>query len=239
MQNLENLYSITIDKLSTRNFMHCELHGDNAEATLIGTCSLCKKDEEIKKQALEDKQSFIKKQEKANIQQDIIYKDASFDNYYPTCQKSRLFKLELSNYNYDCNILLCGNSGTGKSHIAHALVNKALLNDKTAYYALFYRLARLQIKHENEFEYMLKCDFVVIDEFGVQESDYKNSLIYDILDSRARRGKWTMLVTNLCGEEFASKLPTALQSRLKLNILQITDIDWDDYRIKKGVKNEN
>jgi len=210
----------------------CEKHGIDEKNT-SKTCYKCKIEQEVLEEIENSRKIFAQKQKKANIDEDIVAKDSTFDNYVPTNNKAIDFKNKVLSYKYDKNILACGNTGNGKTHMGYALINQALQNNMTAFHILFYNLNRTYIKHEDIYNYLIRCDFLVIDEFGIQDSDYTGGILYMVIDERTRRNKWTMVVTNLTATEFRSKISTSLLSRFKQNDILMLNTDWDDYRITK------
>ncbi len=231
MEQTDNLIQ-TLEKMRD-SFVpfNCEKHGQNDKNTPI-SCVTCKNEAEELERINTEKTAFAEKQNKANIQEDILGRNYNFDNYYPTCENSFNFKRRIATYAYNKNLLLCGKCGTGKSHMGYALINQALKNDMTAFHVLFYNLNHIYIKKEDKYQYLLRCDFLVIDEFGIQETDYTSGLLYMILDERNRRGKYTMLITNLSVDEFKSKLPPQLYSRYKeKDRILVCVTDWEDYRL--------
>lgn len=229
------------EALSMRKYINCEIHGENAQARFNGTCELCyqQKEQEIAdKLNIEVKRKkFIEKQLKSNIEQDIVDKDCDFGFYKPLTEAAIDFKCKCVAYEYDKNILCCGLPGNGKSHVGYALINQALKKDMTAFHVLFYNLNKIYIKKEEQYNYLIKCDFLVIDEYGIQDSDYTGGLLYMVIDERMRRGKWTMIITNLNSEEFKQKLSSALYSRFTKSVLTL-NTSWEDYRKNGKVKND-
>ena len=222
-----------INFLLKKYFINCGIHG-KTEALLNGKCIQCIIDKEKELEKIEELNTFRNKQIKSGIVNNSIYKDASFDNYYCKNEKQIVFKNTLNNYNYDSNLILSGNCGTGKTHLAIALINRAIKSNKKCYYVGFYEIAKMYVKNETLFEYLLNVDFLVIDEFGVQDTEFKSGLLFEILDKRAIINKATCLITNLSIEEFKGKVSIPIQSRLKVNCQVIQGLNWQDYRIYKN-----
>lgn len=233
MEVSQNLIDEFIKMKDSIQLFNCEIHGINNNNT-SKTCYQCKTEKELQETLENERKIFAQKQKNANIEADIIDKDNTFDTYIPLNDNAIQFKRQAVAYKYDKNILACGSSGNGKTHIGYALINQALQNDMTAFHVLFYNLNRIYIKHTDQYEYLIRCDFLVIDEFGIQDSDYTNGLLYMVIDERTRRGKWTMVITNLTVTEFRAKISTALLSRFKQSDILMLNTDWDDYRISKG-----
>jgi len=143
------------------------------------------------------------------------------------------------------NIVLAGNPGTGKTHIAIGIGIKACTND---YKVLFTTVPRLltQIKEcrsertlrtlENRFQ---KYDLVICDEFGYISFDKEGAeLLFSHLSLRAGM-KSTIITTNLSfnkwDEIFGDKvLTTALVDRLT-HKAYIVNMNGKSYRTKETI----
>ena len=144
------------------------------------------------------------------------------------------------------NIVLAGNPGTGKTHIAIGIGIKACVND---FKVLFTTVPRLltQIKEcrsektlrqlENRFQ---KYDLVICDEFGYISFDKEGAeLLFSHLSLRAGM-KSTIITTNLpfnkWDEIFGDKvLTTALVDRLT-HKAYIVNMNGKSYRTKETIQ---
>jgi DNA replication protein DnaC len=144
------------------------------------------------------------------------------------------------------NIILSGNPGTGKTHLATALAIKAC---QEGYRVLFTNISRLltQIREshsqkmlrqlENRFE---KFDLVVCDEFGYISFDKIGAeLLFNHLSLRCGR-KSTIITTNLSferwGEIFGDPVLTAaMVDRLTHKAFMI-NMNGKSYRVKETKK---
>lgn len=141
------------------------------------------------------------------------------------------------------NVILAGNPGTGKTHLAIALGIKACMED---YRVLFTTVARLitQIKEsrsnkwrrqlENRFE---KYDLVICDEFGYLSCDKDAAeLLFTHLSLRAGR-KSTLITTNLSFDRWSEifgdpVLTAAMVDRLTHKAFLI-NMNGSSYRVKE------
>jgi len=141
------------------------------------------------------------------------------------------------------NVVLAGNPGTGKTHLAIALGIKACLED---YRVLFTTVARLvtQIKEsrsnkwrrqlENRFE---KYDLVICDEFGYISCDKDAAeLLFTHLSLRVGR-KSTLITTNLSFDRWSEifgdpVLTAAMVDRLTHKAFLI-NMNGNSYRVKE------
>lgn len=141
------------------------------------------------------------------------------------------------------NLILAGNPGTGKTHIAIALAIKACLND---YNVMFTTVSRLLTQiHESRSLKMLrqlesrfeKYDLVVCDEFGYVSFD-KNAaeILFSHLSLRAGR-KATIITTNLAFDRWTeifqdAVLTAAMVDRLTHKAI-LVNMNGESYRIKE------
>ena len=141
------------------------------------------------------------------------------------------------------NIILSGNPGTGKSHLATALGLKACAE---GYKVLFTTVSRLltQIREshsqkilrtlENKFE---KYDLVICDEFGYISFDKEGAeLLFSHLSLRCGR-KSTIITTNLSfdrwGEIFGDPVLTAAMVDRLTHKAYIVNMNGKSYRVKE------
>jgi len=144
------------------------------------------------------------------------------------------------------NIILAGNPGTGKTHLAIALGIKACLSD---YKVLFTTVPRLitQIKEsrsertlrqfENRFE---KYDLVICDEFGYISFDKEGAeLLFSHLSLRAGL-KSTIITTNLSfdrwSEIFGDTILTAAMVDRLTHKAHIVNMNGKSYRTKETLQ---
>lgn len=144
------------------------------------------------------------------------------------------------------NVVLYGNPGTGKTHVATALALKACMEGM---YVLFTSVPHLitQIKecksmktlHQLELRFK-KYDLVVCDEFGYVSCDKEaGELLFNHLSLRADC-KSTIITTNLAfdrwGEIIRDKvLVAAMVDRLTHNA-HLINMNGESYRVKETIK---
>lgn len=107
------------------------------------------------------------------------------------------------------NILLCGPTGVGKSHLANALAIEALKRDFRVTSRPTHRLltelhaARANGVHSRLFARLLNCDLLVLDDFGLQSlSPQAVQDLYEIITERYERGS-LIITSNRAFEEWA------------------------------------
>ena len=210
-------------------YIDCKTHG-NSKTFLNGKCVACFKELQEKEKAKENNQRKILSKRDANIPP--RYFDASFDSYVPDNEKAAKLKLLCQDYKYDTNLILVGTVGVGKTHLACAIINKAIDNKKSCYYVPYYRLADIKIRDPHLYKILLTVDVLVIDECGVQDTANKNNYLFEIINERYNNMVNTIIVSNLTLQTFKENISESAYSRLKENV-ETQQATWQDYR-KKG-----
>jgi DNA replication protein DnaC len=141
------------------------------------------------------------------------------------------------------NVILAGNPGTGKTHIATGLGLKACLQGYKVYFTSIHRLlTQLRESHsqlslrqmELRFE---KYDLVICDEFGYISFDKQGAeLLFNHLSLRAGR-KSTIITTNLGFDRWEEifgdpVLTAALVDRLT-HRAHLVNMNGDSYRLRE------
>ena len=107
------------------------------------------------------------------------------------------------------NILLCGPTGVGKSHLANAVAIEALKRDYRVLAKPTHRLpndlhtARASGAHTRLFARILHCDLLILDDFGLQVlSAQAVQDLYEIITERYERGS-LIITSNRAFDEWA------------------------------------
>ena len=213
--------------LNKNDFLvNCEIHGNNIPGLLNGKCEACATTEQEKKHNTLYQQEFINYQVQVGIP--LLFINSTFDNYKPLTTKATELLDTMRNHDQNSNIVLCGKTATGKTHLACALLNRNL--NKSAKYTTFYKLNDLKIRQPEKFEKLLTCKFLVIDECGISITDAANHLLFHIINERYNNMLYTMLISNLSLQKFRQAIGEPVYSRIKENAIAF-DCDWEDYRI--------
>ncbi|MCD8202635.1 MAG: ATP-binding protein [Prevotella sp.] len=103
----------------------------------------------------------------------------------------------------DQGLLLQGNIGTGKTYLAYSIANDLM--------DLNYRVFILNcccvchndfIDDNRNFSHIAVADLFILDDLGAQrDTNYGNSIIHDIVDTRCNTGKPMIVTTNLTVED--------------------------------------
>lgn len=123
------------------------------------------------------------------------------------------------------NLLLCGPTGVGKSHLASGLAIEALKRDLNVLYRNTQRLlsdlhtARANGSHTRLLARVLSVDLVVLDDFGLQPlSSQATQDLYEIISERYEHGS-IIITSNRAFEEWADVFNSDLLASAALDRL--------------------
>ena len=149
-------------------------------------------------------------------------KNASFGNFQTLTKQQRedlenvkaLARGYLKNGNY--NLVLIGDTGVGKSHLARSILKA--ISDNTDQTVAFINVIDLFSKLKRDFdstdyyiEKMAEVDLLVLDDVGSEKiSDWATSILQSLFDKR----KKTIITTNLEPEELLDVYGSRVHSRI-------------------------
>ena len=122
-------------------------------------------------------------------------------------------------------LLMQGNYGTGKTHLAYSILKALNAQGMTGFYItvpeLFDkfsdRVNLLDVPKALAKLTMVSC--LVLDEIGVQSgSEYEKKRLFQIIDGRIKNGRPTILITNLDKGELNALLTPRVISRVKSSV---------------------
>lgn len=125
-------------------------------------------------------------------------------------------------------LILCGNVGTGKTHIAAAVAQGLCMNRVNCKYVLLPSLlSRLRKAQgfgaksaiDDVINNALDARFIVLDEFGRTNSTDTKELMWIVIDRLWTRKRSFMLITNISAKSLFGGMDTAMKSRL---------LDWGE-----------
>lgn len=140
------------------------------------------------------------------------------------------------------NICLCGACGLGKTHLALAAGGEVALKGYTVIYdtaqSLLSRLVRENMSWDKESEYtdnVFECDLLIMDDLGTEfGSPSTYAVLGNLIDSRIRSGKSTVITTNMLVPELEKKYDPHLISRIRGNFNMCLLAGDDIRRLKKS-----
>lgn len=139
------------------------------------------------------------------------------------------------------SLALIGNPGTGKTHLASAIVGHCIRNlHRPARFMNISKLNRL-IRESKSFDAehsesevisaLATCELLVIDEVGVQSgTDAESRALFDVFNARYEAMKPTIFISNLGLQDFADAVGARIMSRLREDGGAVLSFDWSDYR---------
>ncbi len=120
------------------------------------------------------------------------------------------------------NLLFLGGAGLGKTHLSLAIANEVLAQNYSVVYGSIQNLIN-KISNET-FSYkgttdvtdgILGCDLLIIDDLGSEMStQFSQSCIYNIINTRIMRSLPTIISTNLTLEEIERQYTARVSSRI-------------------------
>jgi DNA replication protein DnaC len=135
----------------------------------------------------------------------------------------------------DSHVILRGNTGCGKTHLAVAMVR-----DRNVFKALFITVPDLLLKIRSSFNGGSESEdeiigryseipILVLDDLGAEKvSEFAIATLYIILDRRIRECRKTIITTNLSKEEIEATFGARIASRLAG--MENIKINMPDYR---------
>ncbi len=149
------------------------------------------------------------------------------------------------------NLLFMGNTGVGKTFLANCIAKELLDRGYTVIYLTAFRLFDILEKNKfgrdeetayiasNQFDYILDCDLLIIDDLGTElNNSFTSSQLYLIINERLLRQKSTIISTNLSHDNINANYGERVYSRL-ISKYSIRRIIGQDIRLHKAVSTSN
>lgn len=182
--------------------------------------------------------------------------ERAFDGYKPSCAEAkRVFKICLRfaegltervvtqpKERARLGIVLCGKTGTGKTHLAsaiyHGLKDEGVQPVYMRASTLFAMFRGVPGNAEVKMITLLgRVSCLILDEVGRSSlTPFEINKLHEILDARARNGLPSIFVTNLTVDKLKGVLGSALSSRVDQLFFPLACL-WDDYRMKDSATN--
>jgi DNA replication protein DnaC len=234
---------------------HCQRHGDyEAQGIVIlGTanwsgCPKCIDEAEVKEQREEQDRKLASRLEKAGIPKRFADKD--FSNYrveHPgqtrALMTTKAYAADFGSQKLDGRcLILTGHAGTGKTHLAMAIVKAVLRQGFSARYTTVYEcIERIREtwrpdspQREREVvKLFTEVDLLVLDEVGVQYGKESEQVeMFKILNKRYEGVRPTVVISNLEAEDVSRYLGGRAFDRLRENDGKVVAFDWESERGK-------
>lgn len=141
------------------------------------------------------------------------------------------------------NLLLTGNTGTGKTHISTAVAKVAITR---GLYVLYDSVQNILDDFEQDrfrsgygpyepkSEKYLECDLLILDDLGTElTTPFALSCLYNLVNTRMNKGLPTVVSTNLTPKEISGRYEARICSRILGTSTTVLQFGGDDYRFKK------
>lgn len=240
---------------------HCEIHGDYeaqqlTELGISSLCPECQEEQDKKRQAEEREQQERAKARRVQVLRQNSgvpkrFSGLTLDAFNPPTDKSSKILAACKRYaeNFEDRLamggglVLCGQPGTGKTHIACAIADHVIAEHcRTAVFTSIMDMAR-EVKatysrdsKRTEAEVIkdyLTPDLLVIDEVGAQRGTETELLLaQEIIDKRYQQVRSTIVISNLPEDELGRYIGERAIDRMYEGGGAVFAFDWDSYRRK-------
>jgi DNA replication protein DnaC len=160
---------------------------------------------------------------------------------YAKRAESRCFQFARTFDHHYENLLLQGDTGTGKTFLTHCVAKELLDTGHSVIYLTAHKLFdllaknafRKDIQNLPEYQNIFSCDLLIIDDLGTELPNALTvSLFFDCLNDRLLAGKSTLISTNLDLSDIREIYSERVSSRIFEHFRQI-HLYGDDIRIRK------
>lgn len=137
------------------------------------------------------------------------------------------------------SLMLCGNPGTGKTHLAVGVVAAVLAGGRSATKVNVSDMVRMvretwgrgDVTERAVYDRLGAVDLLVIDELGVQTgSDNEKQIIFEVLNRRYESCLPTMILSNLGPDGVKAELGERVTDRLREDGGRMIACDWESHR---------
>lgn len=134
------------------------------------------------------------------------------------------------------NLFMTGKTGLGKTHLSLAIANEVINKNFGVIYCstpnILSKLERERFKRDTSFEdteqHILKCDLLILDDLGTEfQTNFSNSTIYNIINSRILYKRPTIISTNYSIKEIQKNYSERLVSRI-----------WGNFKLLNFIGND-
>lgn len=176
------------------------------------------------------------------------FKDRTFDSFTAETEKQERALSTASLYaerfsairERGCCLLMLGNVGTGKTHLATAILRSVIDSGYTGLYIRVTDVLRLMrsafnrsdVTEQEILDTITGVDLLVLDEVGVAigDGEKRQAMLYDVLDTRYADKKPSVLLANMTASDMESYLGRRLYDRLMEDGGVALEFTWGSHR---------
>ncbi len=140
------------------------------------------------------------------------------------------------------NLLLFGNTGTGKTHISSAIAKEVIMRGFDVLYDSAQNIVSsfendkfrsgYSDKYESRSDKYLECDLLIVDDLGTEFlNQFTVSCLYNLINTRQNRGVATIISTNLSPTELKARYDGRITSRIMGSEYIQLSFEGKDHRI--------
>lgn len=127
------------------------------------------------------------------------------------------------------SLMMSGNTGLGKTHLSLAIAERVIrrgigvIYDSTINILSKIEAEKYGFQHSTEtLNAVLEADLLILDDLGTEQgTQFHNSTIFNIIDTRLHRRKSTIISTNLSLDDIAGRYGARTASRLSSTFTQL------------------
>lgn len=145
------------------------------------------------------------------------------------------------------NMVLTGKPGTGKTHLAIAILHEVLSGGMTGVFVSVSEMLRAiratyspssEMREDQAFDTFIKPHLLILDEVGVSIGDEgkRKAMVFDVINARYNAMRPTILVGNLNLKEMENYLGQRVWDRMQEGGAPVVAFTWDSYRQYKAEK---
>lgn len=233
---------------------HGHFVGDMFEAfgtTVKTRCPQCQEEERLEQERVLHAETQRKKAKSVDHNAETAqipkrFADKTLDGFVVTDDATRIAVEIVRNYvkTWDDklatgdSLVICGNAGTGKTHLACAMAKDIINQGATVTYtksADIFRRVKDTYSHSDEtvtqiYDELRQVDLLVVDEIGRNlGSDTEKMILFDIINARYEDCKPIILISNLCADETQNYITGAGFDRMR-EIAIFISLEGKSYR---------
>ena len=249
-----------------KNTALCSIHGEYIQTTYkngrITKCPDCERENEEQRITEENKKLEEEEEKRKSRRIDELlgnsgipkrFQGKTFDNYQlskDNAKQEEVFnrivafseEFKPSQEHSGRCIVMIGDTGTGKSHLACAVASHVIKKYcGTARFTSVSEINRLvreskgynaKYSETEVIEAFGNYDLLIVDEVGIQSgSDAESRALFDVFNTRYQNMNPTIFISNLNKDQFKAALGERIYDRVKEGGGVILGFDWSSYRV--------